>query len=385
MQLYGITYISTILFCALLMLMICVRMSSDVGSEEEVRIFRILCVVGMADVLVQTLWMAGVMNPAKFPRALNWFVNAGDLIATGWCIYLIYLFISVKFARLQERQRPRWFRILLTVPVLLMTALNVSSVATHWIFSISPENTYVRGGLYWVHVVLIYFYDILTLWMMFHSLHRDSRVRKDFRVMLIFAVVPLIGGVLQIVVGSVPFTFMAMVTALIYYFIDLQSRQINTDALTGVNNRRRGEELLQSKLAHADKAPFWIFMSDVDRFKHINDTYGHITGDRALQTIGQTFLELQHEYPSFTACRHGGDEFLFCVNTRSDLTPEKVIHILRGRLAKAPRPAGMRNALTLSVGYACADAADLDLRKLIGTADAMLYEDKKRAHRASEE
>ena len=58
-------------------------------------------------------------------------------------------------------------------------------------------------------------------------------------------------------------------------FIDMLDMQVNNDALTGLNNRRRAEYYLTDCIEDAEKNPFCIYMIDVDHFKQINDTYGH--------------------------------------------------------------------------------------------------------------
>ena len=81
------------------------------------------------------------------------------------------------------------------------------------------------------------------------------------------------------------------------------------DPLTGLPNRA----LFANRLAHAvraadrDPAPFSVLMLDLDRFKEINDTLGHVTGDRLLQAVGSRLQEALR--PGDTVARLGGDEF----------------------------------------------------------------------------
>ena len=82
------------------------------------------------------------------------------------------------------------------------------------------------------------------------------------------------------------------------------------DGVTRLFNRRYMEETLDRELSRADRAPgpISVVMMDVDRFKSINDTYGHQAGDTVLQTLGMLLLE--NTRISDIACRYGGDEML---------------------------------------------------------------------------
>ncbi len=82
------------------------------------------------------------------------------------------------------------------------------------------------------------------------------------------------------------------------------------DSLTRLFNRRYLEETLDRELSRADRAPAQVsvVMMDVDRFKTINDTFGHQAGDTVLQTLGTMLLE--NTRISDIACRFGGDEML---------------------------------------------------------------------------
>ncbi|MEL6605966.1 MAG: histidine kinase N-terminal 7TM domain-containing protein [Cyanobacteria bacterium J06614_10] len=85
------------------------------------------------------------------------------------------------------------------------------------------------------------------------------------------------------------------------------------DELTGLFNRRYFEESLPAELAKAKRAgtSLSIVLMDIDYFKKVNDTYGHLAGDRALQTFAE--LVQQHIRSSDIACRYGGEEFILAM------------------------------------------------------------------------
>ena len=123
--------------------------------------------------------------------------------------------------------------------------------------------------------------------------------------------------------------------------------KVEHDALTGLYNRGAYEKLLEEHDQQGDIALLWI---DVDKFKGINDTYGHDIGDKILQKVARKLAEgfRNTDY----ACRTGGDEFAVIM---TDITPDQQQAVLR-RIEGVQ--AGLRDVsdglpeVTLSIGVA---------------------------------
>ena len=143
------------------------------------------------------------------------------------------------------------------------------------------------------------------------------------------------------------------------------------DALTDLLNRGSFDKLL--KLYENDEAPFALLIVDVDSFKHINDTYGHTTGDAALKRVAEL---LQRTFRSIDyVCRIGGDEFaVIMVEMTSNLkyTIQEKIGTINETLKNAE---GEVPALSLSVGVAFSDR-DNPHGTIFEDADQALYKVK---------
>lgn len=149
------------------------------------------------------------------------------------------------------------------------------------------------------------------------------------------------------------------------------------DHLTGIFNRRYFDEKLQKLLEDAtkDKATLSLLHIDVDNFKHINDTYGHQTGDKALKIIANCMKNNSRKHD--LVCRIGGDEFALVLVD----VPEKAA-LLRGeKLCEEIRRHTVGNtkkqtALTASIGVANFPQQATTPSELFEFTDIALYQAK---------
>ncbi len=170
---------------------------------------------------------------------------------------------------------------------------------------------------------------------------------------------------------------------IVLQMIELQERLIllaNTDELTGLSNRRHffevlEREILQAKIRGSSVA---VMMFDIDHFKNVNDTYGHLSGDKVLQQIGKILNE--NIYPLDLAARYGGEEFII-------LMPGMPVDIAGQRAEKLRRIVDDYHweitdkpiSVSCSVGVTVFDGSDsTDPYELIRRADDALYAAKHR-------
>lgn len=146
------------------------------------------------------------------------------------------------------------------------------------------------------------------------------------------------------------------------------------DALTGLFNRSKFDELMVAKLRHFEHegAVFSLILGDLDDFKPLNDTYGHDVGDEVLKQLASVFRHSLRK--DDVVIRWGGEEF--CVLIDSDLkSTEFVAQLLKDRIAEIDLEALPDIRLTMSFGVAQAQTGD-DPESLFKRADEALYEAK---------
>jgi diguanylate cyclase (GGDEF)-like protein len=153
--------------------------------------------------------------------------------------------------------------------------------------------------------------------------------------------------------------------------------QASLDSLTGLFNRGHLTVLADSlRSAGSSSGPVSLMMFDIDRFKRVNDTYGHRAGDDVLIAVAHELTTNARERD--VPCRYGGDEFLVLLDGTDSKSAENAAERLRGRIAATPVAYGADCIhTTISVGVATvAGGGPVDLNDLIERADRALYKAK---------
>lgn len=161
--------------------------------------------------------------------------------------------------------------------------------------------------------------------------------------------------------------------------LDDARKQATKDALTGLNNRRAFDHALSTAIKSQQTHPetFCLLMIDIDFFKKVNDSYGHLVGDKVLVGLSQVLFKKMRggDY----LCRYGGEEFsIILTNTQISgaftvaENLRKAIEKLRLKHVKTDQQIGQ---VTISVGVACYRQGESDI-SIIDRCDKALYRAK---------
>jgi diguanylate cyclase (GGDEF)-like protein len=148
------------------------------------------------------------------------------------------------------------------------------------------------------------------------------------------------------------------------------------DALTGILNRRAYDERLAEEVDRSLRYSehFSLILTDLDRFKSINDTYGHDTGDVVLQWIGRLLTE--HTRSPDTPFRIGGEEFAILAPATNAEVAHHVARRLVDIVSEARPPLDFELKVTMSAGFACCPDHGESVSSLFGVADRALLRAK---------
>jgi len=157
-----------------------------------------------------------------------------------------------------------------------------------------------------------------------------------------------------------------------------------TDTLTGLMNRRAFTPLMQQEHARAQRTgePFSVVLGDLDRFKLVNDTWGHELGDEVLRETATRLRQSLRQQD--VLCRWGGEEFLILLPGTSAQGAFTVAEKCRTHLEGQPMLLnGQPHTQTISLGVACFDGTE-SVTLLVGRADAALYQAKAKGRNRTE-
>lgn len=162
--------------------------------------------------------------------------------------------------------------------------------------------------------------------------------------------------------------------------IDITRRAAITDSLTGAYNRRFFDEMLKKQIALAKRRnePLGLILADLDHFKNINDTYGHIAGDQALQQIASIMKNSIRS--SDILSRYGGEEFVIIMPSIDISNAIKKAEGLRRHIESFQfqiGSAGQPPQITISIGVSSFPDHGTEYETLIAAADLALYKAKK--------
>ncbi len=196
----------------------------------------------------------------------------------------------------------------------------------------------------------------------------------------------------QLINSSEPYVYSSVAVLIILYFLfkaidkaDLKKReelreQANHDFLTGLHNRQF--------LSHAEadwigprKQPFSVFFTDLDRFKNINDSYGHSYGDIILKKVAERLREFFSSKQII--CRQGGDEFIILTHETDMLQIEKTAQDLLKELSRPYRVDHFHFIIGASIGISRYPQDGNNFESLFSAADSAMYQAKSRRNNYS--
>jgi len=159
---------------------------------------------------------------------------------------------------------------------------------------------------------------------------------------------------------------------IVNYYQKINFTLASTDSMTGVKNRQAFDEYMDEKLDNSsdDLQPLTIMILDIDNFKQINDTYGHIEGDKCIRAVAD--LMKQYIKEEDMLARWGGDEFAAAINSDIDGTLQILEKINE---AQKENPVFQKYGITISFGITAYREGD-NLETLLKRADKALYNAK---------
>ena len=327
-----------------------------------------LCMVETATFLIDGKLFAGSRIMAFVLNELLYTMN----ILFG---FLWILFADAKVYSENKLLKKRFIPMIL--PLLVMLVLLIANIFNGWIFEISEENVYSRNFLFVFDYAVTYSYLLAGAGILYKN--RSSTKRYTYLPVLLFILPVAIGSLLQFLFYGIATLWLSAAIGLTSLYISLQTENAYLDRLTGVYNRHYFETYVSAlyKAAARDskKQKIAALMVDIDRFKSINDRYGHVVGDEAL--IRSARILRASAGKNALVVRYGGDEFLIILRDKSETEVALLVGEIQKNCAAANRLSDKDYTLSFSIGYTIADPAVVDNEEFLIRADAAMYAAKR--------
>lgn len=284
-----------------------------------------------------------------------------------WTLYLDFQ-IHNDTDRIKRRIMP--FFALLAANIFLAVTAPMNGLY----FYIDAENFYHRGSLAPVAIFIYFLFFVYNIFLIIK--HWKYLNRRNRMPLLLFVFPPLAGYFVQMVYYGTSFVWAGVSLSILMIYITIQNQALSTDYLSGLYNRRQLDYYLDNRIKSLEKhQKFAGVMIDIDDFKRINDKYGHITGDRAIEAMA-SILKLYFKNDEFIA-RYAGDEFIILLDIREGKTLEDIVNGLQRQVETYNEKSKEPFKIQFSMGYAIyAACSGQSPDEFLNQLDRLMYEHK---------
>ena len=353
-------------FLVLFLLLYRIRIAQTNQFDEKA--YNFMLIVTFIATINETLSFIIDARPGFIFHILQYISNTISSASSGiigycWCLFVEY-HIHRNFERIKKKSR------ILAIPLIIATILIIINLlGTGIIFDISNENVYTRGPMNFILYIFVFVYYIESIYTV-HKAKYDS-ILVEFFPIYYFIIPCMIGTMIQGFFFGVSTIWLCVAIAFILVYIEIQIAISFIDDLSGLYNRKYMNHYL-NKLQNNKTKHVYGFMMDINDFKAINDTYGHLKGDYALIQFG---IILQHSIDKDSvAIRMGGDEFVIFAKLKSDeealALKKQIKYNVRQFNIKSKKPFH----LSFSIGIAKFNGKNTDA--FLSAMDDSMYEAK---------
>ena len=379
---YTFFYVEANVVCIILFAIMLFREIGTVGRQTKQIFFinNVICymlyftsdifwVMLLHDVLPRTQISSSIVN----------FANAVFLTAIA-VFWFIYIEISQNAKYIKNVKK----RIIISIPV----ALHIIIMAVLFLFfpsAVLKEDFTLTDTYYFLFIATPTLYIIASSIRSFSRAFKKENyaVRRQYLVCAAYPLVLVFFGIMQtLFFKGLLFCFGVTINMVYIYIISLND-QVSIDELTHLNNRTQLKKYLATEHGRpgSDRDEHYVLMIDLNKFKQINDQFGHVEGDMALRRTADalkmacSFLSVR----SFIA-RYGGDEFIMIIKTDDEEAIKALCANIKNTLVRLNKEANPGYDLTASIGYASYSGDLKSFQGALAKADEALYEDKKATH-----
>ena len=371
-------YVEANIVSIIIFLMILLRELESVGRQSKQVVFINFIFANIIYFLSDICWVLILGDYLPSIPGLVAFVNIVNAIVlssiTG------FWFVYAELSQGEKYINSLKMRLMVLIPV------PVSSLLIIFMFVFFP-GTMVTGGKDLTLAYFIMFLSVPVIYIIVSTVRSTVRalrkenyaVRSLYLISAAYPAIIAVIGVIQTLWLKIPMFCFGCSVMMLYVYITSLNDQVSIDELTKLNNRTQLKKFVASDIPKqsSGKRDRFVLMIDLNKFKYINDHFGHVEGDHAIKRAADALMVAcsASSLKTFIA-RYGGDEFLVIVKTESEDQIRNLCDSIKETLIRLNREAGSGYELTASIGYAAYSADITNFQAALSEADEALYREK---------
>lgn len=378
---YFIFYTEASLVCVIILLMILITDRIYSAKQEKQVWFGRAIIAFILYFISDACWAA--MLSGQFPqiRVFAVLFNFTNYIFLSLMGYGMFMFIAstekIPFRKSLLKRHLIFFPIVISVLFITIAYIRAP------LFWINENNE--LNDLYFPLLISVPSCYLMAGFILSVIYAMKSESKEERRQFLFIGIVPLsVGafGMLQVIALDAPTFCFGCTLMWLWFYIQNMQAMISVDDLTHLNNRGQINRYMD-QIHYSEDSRIFIMMIDINRFKEINDTYGHAEGDRALIIVSEALRQTCEQIKaSIFLGRYGGDEFTIILqNPGENEYPEHIIGMIRKILSESQRENQLPYNLGVSIGYDEMRGSNDTVHDCMIRADKKLYADKQKNER----
>ena len=291
-----------------------------------------------------------------------------------------FWFVYVELSQGEKYTGRLKMRLLVLLPV-LVSAVIMISLFVFFPKTVMTEEYTMTLAYYLVFLSVPVFYIIIsTVRSLIRALRKENfAVRSLYLASATYPMALAVIGVVQTLWVKVPMFCFGCSIMMLYVYISSLNDQVSFDELTKLNNRTQLKKYIASDVPkqNSGKRDRFVLMIDLNKFKYINDHYGHMEGDHAIKRAADSLVMACSESPLKTfIARYGGDEFIVIAKTDDEERIKELCRGIKETLVRLNKESGADYELTASIGYASYVCDISGFQTALSEADDALYMEK---------
>ena len=369
--------IPTYFLCIVILGFLLIRAHFEIYKSNYMTSYAVMCVAMLMYIFFDMVTSSSMTYDLPINRYYGQFIYGFrfiTIIIVSYSLFLCYIKKSYRFIYAHKE-----YMMLYSLPCVIGIIINLVNSFCPFMFVVN-DNEFEIMRLYAIEYIPILFYIISIPGVDFKNSKRINQNREGYIGVHWGAAIMIASHIIQNLFAPLPIVTSTMTVVIVLATMYTLDKRIVTDPLTHVNNRNDLISEINRKInnkMHDNSLEIYAIMIDIDGFKHINDTYGHLEGDEALIDVAESIKENCNMLPNHPfVARYGGDEFIIITEAPDLQKIKELIKCIRLTINKklveynAPY-----SKINLSVGI----APFIDYmtpEKLIKAADDALYEVK---------